>query len=185
MEYGTQNWVQRPALHEKLGFPGTFRADDRLFGQVPELSGKIDFSGKAIIGPSGRLPINDHHFTRQLFSDGLDPGYEAVLHLRWVEADENIAEGVVGWDAVGQFQEGLKPGQLALAEELDMHPRIGAADGGASGDGNDVHQFMASGAFHQWVVQPSIMIQNSCLGCLCHAHMPPHPSVVHSTLSYF
>ena len=64
--------------------------------------------------------------------------------MAWVQASKDIAEGVVGRDAVGQFQEGLKPGQLAPAEELDVDPGIGAADG----DGQDVHQFVASGAFY-------------------------------------
>ena len=34
-----------------------------------------------VIGTSGRLPINGHHFTRQQFSDGLGSGDEAVLQL--------------------------------------------------------------------------------------------------------
>ena len=50
----------------------------------------------------------------------------------------------MGWDATRQFQEGLKPGQLALAEEFDMDPGIGAADRGANGDDNDVHQMMST-----------------------------------------
>ena len=46
----------------------------------------------------------------------------------------------------GQFQEGLKPFQLALAKEFHMDPGIGSADGGADGDGNNIHQLVASGA---------------------------------------
>ena len=73
----------------------------------------------------------------------------------------------VGRNAVGQFQETLKPGQLAPAEELDMNPGIGAADGSADGDGQDVHQFVAPGAFHSAIFQLSEMIENGCLFCAC------------------
>ena len=66
----------------------------------------------------------------------------------------------MGGDAVGQFKEGLEPFQLAPAEEIHMHPGIGPADGGADGDGDDVHQFVAPGAFHPGVVQVSEMIQD-------------------------
>ena len=52
----------------------------------------------------------------------------------------------MGRDPPGQFQEGLKPFQLAPAEEFHMDPGIGAADGGADGDGNNIHQLVASGA---------------------------------------
>ena len=140
---------------------------------------------RRIIGPSGRLAVNGHHLTRQQLGDGLGPGYEAILQLHWVQAGEHIAKGVVGWDTVGQFQEGLKPGQLALAEEFYVDPGIGAADGGTNGNGNDVHQLMASGAFHPWVVQVSEMIENSCFGWFCHAPLPPYGSTDHGTLAHF
>ena len=55
----------------------------------------------------------------------------------------------MGRDAVRQFQERLKLGQFTLAEQLDVNSGIGAADGGANGDGQDVHQFMMSGAFYE------------------------------------
>ena len=41
-----------------------------------------------------------------------------------------------------------------------MHPGIGTADDGADGDGDDVHQLVASGTFHPGVVQVSEMIQD-------------------------
>ena len=138
-----------------------------------------------VIGTAGRLAVNGHHFTRQQFGDGLGPGNEAVLQLRRVQTSEDIAEGVVGRDAVGQFQEALKPGQLALAEELDVNPGIGAADGGANGDGQDVHQFMMPGALHPWVIQVSEMIENGCLGRLCHVLLPPKRSADQGTLAHF
>ena len=124
---------------------------------------------RPVIGTSGRLPINGHHLARQQLGNGLCPGHETVLQLRWVETGEDIAEGVVGWNTVGQFQEALKPGQLAFAEQFDMDPGICAADGGADGDGQDVHQFVLSGAFYSGIVQLSEMIENGYLGCLCHA----------------
>ena len=89
----------------------------------------------------------------------LGPGDEAILQLHRVQPGEDIAEGVVGWNAVGQLQEALKPGQFALAEKLNMDPGIGAADGGADGDGRNVHRFVMSGTFHSGIVQLGEMIE--------------------------
>ena len=102
-----------------------------------------------------------------------------------VQPSEDIPEGIMGRDAARQFQEGLKPGQLAPAEELDVDPRIGASDGGANRNSNDVHQFMASGAFYPWVVKVSEMIENSCLGWLRHVRLPPRPLIYPPTLAHF
>ena len=81
----------------------------------------------------------------------------------------------MGGDAVGQFQEGLKPFQLALAKEFHMDPGIGSADGGADGDGYNIHQLVASGPFHPGVVQISEMIQYRYMMRFCHG---PSPSLV-------
>ena len=143
------------------------------------------FLASLVIGTSGGLPVNGHHLPREQFSDGLGPGDEAVLQLHWVQAGEDIAEGVVGRNAVGQFQKALKPGQLAFAEQFYMDPGIGSADGGADGDGQNVHQFMPSGAFNPGILQLGKVIENSCLGSLCHAHLPPRRSAVHGTLAHF
>ena len=90
----------------------------------------------------------------------------------------------MGRDPPGQFQEGLKPFQLALAKKFRMDPGIGAADGGADGDGDNIHQLVASGAFHPWVVQVGEMIENSCFRSSCHGPSPPCDSPDHGKLAY-
>ena len=140
---------------------------------------------RTVIGPSGRLAVNSHHLARQQLGDGLGPGYEAILQLHWVQPGEDGAEGVVRGDAVGQFQEGLKPLALALAEEFDVNPGISPTDGGANGDGQDVHQVVMPGALHSWVVQVSEMIENGCLGWLCHVLLTPLGSTDRGHVSRF
>ncbi len=44
-----------------------------------------------------------------------------------------------------QFQEGLQPGLLLVAKELDLGPVVGAADDGQGGDQEDGFQGMAPG----------------------------------------
>ena len=142
------------------------------------------FLPRPVIGASRGLAVNGHHLAGEQFRNGLGPGHEGILQLHWVEAGKDSAEGVVGWNAVGQFQKGLKPGQLAFAEQFDMDPGIGSADGGADGDRQDVHQFVASGTFYSRIVQLSEMIQNSCLGRLRHARLPPRLLPDHGTLAH-
>ena len=98
-------------------------------------------------------------------------GYEAVLRLRRVQPSKDSAEGVVARDAVGQLQEGLQPGQLAPAEAVDVDPGTAAADGGTDGDGRNVRQLVASGAFHPGIVQLSKVIGNIRRDC------PVNPAV--------
>ena len=78
----------------------------------------------------------------------------------------------MGGNPPGQLQKGLEPFQLAPAEKLHMHPGIGSADDGANSDGDDVHQFVASGAFHPGVVQISEMIQDRYMMRFRHGPLP-------------
>ena len=84
---------------------------------------------------------------------GLDPAEEAALELVGVEPLEEAAEGVVGGDAVGQVEERLEPVVLDLAEVLDVVPGVGPGDDGADGDGDDVEEFVESGAVDAGVGQ--------------------------------
>ena len=66
-----------------------------------------------------------------------------------------------------------------------MNPGISPTDGGADGDGQDVHQFVVSGAFYPGIVQLSEVVQNSRFGCLCQAFLPLHGSTGYGTLEHF
>ena len=48
-----------------------------------------------------------------------------------------------------------------------------------------VHQFVMPGAFHSWVVQVGEMIENGCLGWLCHVLLPAKRSADQGTLAHF
>jgi hypothetical protein len=72
----------------------------------------------------------------------LDPAEEAPLEFVGVEPLEEAAEGVVRGDAVGQFQEGPQPGDLGVAEVLDVVPGVGPGDDRTDGDGDDVEEFV-------------------------------------------
>ena len=91
----------------------------RVFCVAQQMHGSL--APRPVVGPSGRLAVNGDHLTGQQFGDGLGPRHEAVLELGWVQRP---SPGVMGGDAVGQFQEGLKPFQLAPAEEFHMDPGI-------------------------------------------------------------
>jgi hypothetical protein len=71
-------------------------------------------------------------------AQGGDPAGEAALEGGGVEAREDVAEGVVGGDAVGQAQGLPQPVVVRLAVQFDVGPGVLAADGGSDGDGNDV-----------------------------------------------
>ena len=57
---------------------------------------------------------------------------------------------------MGQFQEGLEPFQLALAEQFDVDPGVGAADG----NGHDVQQLAPLAAVDPGVLQRPEIIHN-------------------------
>ena len=90
----------------------------------------------------------------------LDPAEEAPLELVGVEPLEEAAEGVMRGDAVGQAQEGLQPGDLGVAEVLDVIPGLGPGDDGADGDGDDVEEFMEPGAVDAGVGQLGEMMSD-------------------------
>ena len=59
------------------------------------------------------------------------PDHQALLEPLQTQPGEDVAEGVVGRGAVGQFKEGPEPLHFALVEQFDMEPGVGAVDGNA------------------------------------------------------
>ena len=53
--------------------------------------------------------------SRRLAVERYDPAEEAPLALLKVERGEGAPDGVVGRDAVGERQEGARPGELGVA----------------------------------------------------------------------
>ncbi len=77
---------------------------------------------------------------------------------------------------MGQFQEGLEPFQLALAEQFDVDPGVGAADDGADGNGNDVQQLVPLAPVDPGVLQRPEIIHNGRALPLSH-HSSPLPFI--------
>ena len=106
------------------------------------------------------LAVDSHHLARQKGRHRLGPLHEAPLELLRVQPGENVAEGVVGRDSVGQVQKGAEPLLLALAEHLHIDPGIGAANHGADGNGHDVQQLVPLAPLYPWVLQALKMIHD-------------------------
>ena len=93
----------------------------------------------------------------------------------------------VSWEGntVGQLQEGLEPLLFAVAEELDIHPVIGAADGATNGDGDDIQEFVPLGAVDPGVVQRREVIR-LWVHLLPQPSLPlPHPNKIATILNNF
>ena len=106
------------------------------------------FAQGTVVGAPYRLAVDGHHFALGDLGYGLDPLHETALKLLWVQAGEDVAEGIMGRDTVGQLQKGLEPLLFTVAEELDIHPRISAADGGTKGNGDDIQKFVPLGTIN-------------------------------------
>ena len=127
------------------------------------------------MGAAHRLAVDGHHFALGELGHGLDPLNETMLELLRIQPGEDVSEGIMGRDTVGQLQEGLEPLLFAVAEELDIHPVIGAADGATNGDGDDIQEFVPLGAVDPGVVQRREVFDYGCTCCLnhhYHSHIP-------------
>jgi len=66
------------------------------------------------------------------------PAGEEVVELLGIDPGDETAKGVVGGDAVRQFQEFLKPVELGAAVFRPPGPGVGAAEEGAKGRQEDI-----------------------------------------------
>ena len=66
------------------------------------------------------------------------PAGKEVMEPLGIKLGKETAEGVVGRDAVGQFQEFLKPVELGAAVFSHLGPGVGAADEGAKSKQEDI-----------------------------------------------
>ena len=121
-----------------------------------------------------RLAVDGHHLALGDLRHGLDPRHKTMLKLLRVQAGEDVSEGIMGRDAARQLQEGLEPLLFAVAEELDIHPRIGPADGATNGNGDDIQEFVPLGAVDPGIVQRREVFGDGRSCCLNHHY----PSVV-------
>ena len=119
---------------------------------------RADFPLAPVEGAAQRLAVDGDDLALGGLVQRLDPAEEAPLELLGVEPLEEAAEGVMRGDAVGQVQEGAQPGELGVAEVLDVIPGVGPGDDGADGDGDDIEQFVEPGAVDAGVGQPGEVV---------------------------
>ena len=127
------------------------------------------------MGAAHRLAVDGHHFALGELGHGLNPLNETMLELLRIQPGEDVSEGIMGRDTVGQLQEGLEPLLFAVAEELDIHPVIGAADGATNGDGDYVQKLVPLGTVDPGVFQRREVFDYACPCCLnhhYHSHIP-------------
>src|SRR5208337_494817 len=89
--------------------------------------------------PQG-LTVDRHYLALGLLVEGSDPLDEAVVELTGIEQLEYPGEGVVGWDAIGELQEGLQPLSFGPAVGGDLDSGLAAGDSAAEGDDEDLDQ---------------------------------------------
>ena len=126
-----------------------------------------------IVGTTHRLAVYGHHLAGHEGRHRLGPLHETALELLRVQPGENVAEGVVGGNAVGQVQKGAEPLLLALAEHLHVDPGIRAADYGADGDCHDVQQLVSLSPLYPRALQVLKTFHDRCTLPL-HHHSPSH-----------
>ena len=90
------------------------------------------------------LAIDGHELAAGELDHRGHPLLEAAIEGPGVQATEDIAEGVVGGDAVGQVQEGLQPGEPGPAILGHGGPAVGPTDHREEGDGEEIDQFVAA-----------------------------------------
>src|SRR5262245_11368669 len=99
------------------------------------------------------LAVDLHALEAAALADGVHPADEAVLEGPGAQGGEDAVAGVVGGDAVGQFQEALEPPPLGVAELLHVVEAVGAAEDGARGEDEDVLELVLLGAVNARVGQ--------------------------------
>src|SRR3954452_3979582 len=108
----------------------------------------------AAAGPADGLAVDRDPLALGPDRQRLRPAGEAVLERVRVDQHEDPSERVVRGDAVRQLEEGLEPGPLAAAVELDVLPALGAGDHGADRDREDVDQLVIAPARLARITEP-------------------------------
>ena len=90
------------------------------------------------------LAIDGHELAAGELDHRGHPLLEAAFEGLGVQAAKDIAEGVVGGDAMGQVQEGPQPGELGPAILWHCGPAVGPGHHREQGDGEAIDQPVAA-----------------------------------------
>ena len=105
---------------------------DRALAQTP------------VMRAAQRLAINGDDLPVSRRSDRINPRDEALLEFSGGQPGKDIAEGIVRWDSVRQFQKGAQPVFIRFTPLFHFSEVLGSADRRQDGDGDNVDQFVAS-----------------------------------------
>ena len=133
------------------------------------------FARPLVVGTAHRLAVNGHHLSRQQAGHRPAPFHETLLEAVRVQTGEHIAESVVGRYSLGKVKEGAEPVFLAPAEHLHVDPRVGTADDGADGYGDDVQQLVPLAPVNPGILQSSKTLHDRAALPLGHSS-PHHPA---------
>jgi hypothetical protein len=93
-----------------------------------------------IMGAAQGFAVDGDGFALKRCGQVPHPAGKEVMEALGIDLGEETAEGVVGGDAVREFQEFLKPVQLGAAVFSHLGPAVGAADDGADSNHEDIVQ---------------------------------------------
>lgn len=122
-------------------------------------------ANRFVEGLPQRFAVDGDGLTAQVQLQAGNPIGQAGVELARIERREHPAERVVRRHAVLQPQERAEPGELLIAEPLDVGPRIGATQR----DGHQVAQMMPLRALHARVLQVLEVCKNDRGFCKRHA----------------
>ena len=125
------------------------------------------FAVDLVVGSAKGFPIDGDGFTVEGLGNILHPSSKERLKAFGIDPCEETAEGVVGGDTVGQFQEFFKPCDFGVAVFGDLCPGVCAADDGAKRDHEDVVEAVAS-VVTSGVLDAVEMFAEGCIGCVGH-----------------
>ena len=117
----------------------------------------------SVVGAAQGFSIDGDCFTLEGFGKLPHPAGEEVMEPLGIELGEETAEGVMGGDAVGQFQEFLKPVKLGAAVFSYLGPGVGAADEGAKSNQEDIVE-QVPGVVPSGVLDAVEMFAEGCIG---------------------
>ena len=120
-----------------------------------------------------RLAVDGHDLAVEIKIQRFDPTGEARDELDMGDFAKHIAKSIMRRNAVGQDDELFEPIEFLVAKRLHPGERVGAGDGGADGDEDDVAEGMELGSFDAWVFERGKVVKEGTGESLGHTSSPP------------
>src|SRR5947209_4940124 len=92
----------------------------------------------------------DHSCYRR--TQALHPLEKTRLKFHGIQTCKDASKGIMGWNAVGQFQDRFEPRFFFFPKFFDLYPSFRPTNHAANRDDNNIKQFMPLGPLYPWVV---------------------------------